>query len=253
MTHEETQQLAALNAIGAASPEEVAELRRHYELCEECRQAGDELDETAALLALNVDPVPPPAAVRAALLRKIERTDRIATLERPVPRTAGTWLKVAAVALIAMLAATSVQLRTARREAKRLAEENARIAADRQKLSETIAALSGAGTRTIRLAGQPVAPNASARVFLDPAQRRAFVFFDDLPPNPGDKSYQLWIIRADQVAPQSAGVFNVGGDGRASLVVQNLPVDTIIKALAVTLEPKGGVSSPTGEKYLLGM
>jgi hypothetical protein len=28
---------------------------------------------------------------------------------------------------------------------------------------------------------------------------------------------------------------------------------TMIKALAVTLEPKGGVPAPTGEKYLVGM
>ncbi|HEY8133027.1 MAG TPA: anti-sigma factor, partial [Thermoanaerobaculia bacterium] len=89
-------------------------------------------------------------------------------------------------------------------------------------------------------------------VFLDPSQRRAFVFFRGLPPNAGDKSYQLWIIRADQVAPQSAGVFNVDASGSASLVVQNLPVDTMIKALAVTLEPRGGVKAPTGEKYLVG-
>jgi len=35
-------------------------------------------------------------------------------------------------------------------------------------------------------------------------------------------------------------------------VVQNIPVDTLIKALAVTLEPRGGVQSPTGQKYLVG-
>ena len=47
-------------------------------------------------------------------------------------------------------------------------------------------------------------------------------------------------------------MFNVDASGNASLVVQNLPVDTMIKALAVTLEPRGGVKAPTGEKYLVG-
>ena len=251
MTHEEIQQLAALDAIDAATPEEVAELRRHLETCSECRRVANELNETAALIALSADPVAPPSQVRDELLREISRFDRARTEEMPVPRrTRQWWLAAAAAVLLVLLGWSAIQLRNLRQQERDLREEVARLKADRQKLSKTIAALSGG--RTIQLAGQAIAPSASARVFLDPSQRRAFVFFHGLPPNAGDKSYQLWIIRADQVAPQSAGVFNVDASGNASLVVQNLPVDTMIKALAVTLEPRGGVKAPTGEKYLVG-
>ena len=130
-------------------------------------------------------------------------------------------------------------------------DEIARLKADREKLSSIVSVMSS--SKVMHLAGQEIAPRSSANVFLDPSQRRAFVFLHNLPPNAQDKSYQLWIIRADQVAPQSAGVFNADAQGDASLVVQNLPLDTMIKALAVTLEPKGGVRAPTGEKYLVGM
>ena len=253
MTHEEIQQLAALNAIGAASPEEVAELRRHLADCEECRRAAAELDESAALVALSVDPVAPPATVRASLMRKLDRESTVKTLERPAPRRGSGWAQAAAVVFLGLYVISSGNLRKAREETKRLSNEVAQLRAERQKLSETIAALSASATRTIQLAGQEIAPNASARVFLDPSQRRAFVFFDNLPPNPRNKSYQMWIIRADQAAPQSAGVFDVDRSGKASLVLQRLPVDTEIKALAVTLEPKGGVPAPTGDKYLVGM
>ncbi|HEV8660634.1 MAG TPA: anti-sigma factor [Thermoanaerobaculia bacterium] len=247
MTHEEIEQLAALHAISAASAEEVEELRQHLKDCDDCRRAADELNETAALMALSVDAVPPPLEVRKALLREVSRIDRLPTLERPAPPPSSPWwLSIAAILLLALWGLTAIQLRNTQRALER-------ERTDRAKLSETIAALSRSGTRTIQLSGQAVAPTASARVFLDPAQRRAFVFFNGLPANPNDKSYQLWIIRADQVAPQSAGVFNVDKSGNASLVVQNLPVETNIKALAVTLEPKGGVPSPTGEKYLVGM
>jgi anti-sigma-K factor RskA len=92
-------------------------------------------------------------------------------------------------------------------------------------------------------------PKASATVFLDP-RSGAFLFFHGLPANANDKSYELWIIRADQVKPFPAGVFNVDPSGNASLIVQNLPVDALIKAIAVTLEPRGGVPAPTGQKYL---
>ena len=60
MTHEEIQQLAALDAIGSASPEEQAEIRRHVETCDECRRAAEEMNEAAALVALSADPVAPP-------------------------------------------------------------------------------------------------------------------------------------------------------------------------------------------------
>ena len=71
-----------------------------------------------------------------------------------------------------------------------------------------------------------------------------------MPPNSGDHSYQLWIIRADQPKPQSAGVFDAS-EGHASLTVENLPVDTQIKALAVTLEPRGGVEQPTNTNFFV--
>ena len=235
MTHEEILELAALDAIGAASPEEVAELRRHLATCDGCRRAADELNEAAALLALSVDPVTPPPAAKEKILRDVGRASARPALQ--------WWFAAAAALFLVLLLWTAFELRDARQQV-------AQLQSDREKLTGMIATLSR--SRVIQLAGQEIAPRASANVFLDPSQRRAFIFFHGLPANPEDKSYQLWIIRADQVKPMSAGVFNVDPTGSAALVVQNIPVDTLIKALAVTLEPRGGVQSPTGQKYLVG-
>ena len=87
-------------------------------------------------------------------------------------------------------------------------------------------------------------------MFLVPEHRRAIVFFSNLPENPKDKSYQLWIIRADQPKPQSAGVFDAS-HGSATITIENLPVETEIKALAVTLEPRGGVEQPTNTNFVV--
>lgn len=235
MTHEEIQQLAALDAIGAASPEEAAELRRHLATCSDCRRVADEMNESAALLALGVDPVAPPAAAKQNVMRSLPRRERAPVLQ--------WWMAAAAALFLVLWLWSGAQTREAH-------EEIARLRADREKLSSIVAVMSS--SKVMHLAGQEIAPRSSANVFLDPAQRRAFVFLHNLPPNPGDKSYQLWVIRADQVKPQSAGVFTVDANGNASLVVQNLPVDTNIKALAVTLEPRGGAPAPTGQKYLVG-
>ncbi|HWW60956.1 MAG TPA: anti-sigma factor, partial [Thermoanaerobaculia bacterium] len=119
------------------------------------------------------------------------------------------------------------------------------LSAQNEKLSSVLAS----DTQTIALTGQEIAPAASAKVFLVPNRRRALVFFNNLPANPGDKSYQLWIIRADRPNPQSAGVFDVDATGQASISIDNLPLSTEIKALAVTLEPKGGVEQPTNTAF----
>ena len=49
--------------------------------------------------------------------------------------------------------------------------------------------------------------------------------------------------------PQSAGVFDVASSGNATLSLDNLPVMTEIKALAVTMEARGGVEQPTEKKF----
>ena len=247
MNHEEFEWIAALDALGAASTGDAAALRAHAGGCVPCRRARNELAEAATLLARGLEPVTPPAALRERIA---------ASLEPSIGRNPQWWLATAATLFLALWGWRELELRAARvREATqradlaRLEHENTQLILQKEKLAAEIAALASADTRTIALAGQEVAPAASAKVFLDPNRRRAIVFFHDLPANPGDKSYQLWIIRADQPKPMSAGVFDVSQSGTASIAIENLPMATEIKALAVTLEPKGGVEEPTNTNF----
>jgi anti-sigma-K factor RskA len=244
--HEEFESIAALDAVGAATAEEAAGLRAHLSSCIPCRRARDEYADAVTMLATDVAPVPPPREVRARILEAVA----------PAPRRGSAWwLATAATMFLALWGWRELGMRVERHRAAsqdaelhRLQEENALLTQRSEKLSAEIAALAGAETRTISLAGQEIAPSARAKVFLEPNRKRALVFFHNLPANPGDKSYQLWIIRADQPKPTSAGVFDVK-DGSASIVIENLPLDTLIKALAVTLEPKGGVDQPTNTNF----
>ena len=71
-----------------------------------------------------------------------------------------------------------------------------------------------------------------------------------LPALPAGKVYQLWVVTAQ--APVSAGLLRPDPDGRASLTVAT-PRDLATPvAMAVTIEPDGGVPAPTGEKFLIG-
>jgi anti-sigma-K factor RskA len=265
MSHEEYENLAALEAVGAASPDEQAALLRHLEECDGCERMMAEMRNAAALLAQGLEPVPPPPAVRERVLNAIgAKPSRPAATH--VTSRFSRWLLPAAAAVAFVLLAWSQMLLLGQRErveqaearaqiveeqAKRLSEERQLLESENARLESLMASLSAASTRTISLGGQPMAPAASARVFLNTRDRQAFVFFHDLPANPEDKSYQLWMIPAEG-DPMGVGVFDVDARGSASMVLQNLPVGREIKALAVTMEPKGGMPSPTGEMYLMG-
>lgn len=231
MTHEETESIAALDALGLAGAGDAVVMAMHVASCIPCRRARDEYRRATSLIALGLEPVSPPRELRERL---VESVTGAATRRRT-----SWWLSAAAVFALALFGWREINTRT---ELTRLQQENARLVSE-------MAALGAADTRTIALAGQEIAPRASAKVFLEPNRRRAVVFFHDLPENPGDKSYQLWIIRADQPEPMSAGIFDVTRSGAASIAIENLPIATEIKALAVTLEPKGGVKQPTNTKF----
>lgn len=172
------------------------------------------------------------------------------------------WL-AAAAALIAAIGTGmyALQLRD------RVAEAEARAVAAGIEVAEMRRVLdrSQEETRTVRmqaavliapdmarvdLAGQPSAPKAAARAFW--SRSRGMVFAaTSLPRAPSGKVYQLWVI-ANGVNPISAGLLAPDAQGQVNthfVTPQDIPTPV---ALAVTLEPEGGVPQPTGDKYLVG-
>jgi anti-sigma-K factor RskA len=247
--------IAALDAIGAATADEANTLGAHLTSCPDCRRARDEYAEAASLLARDLEPVTPPSQLRDRIIAATENENVIDARDR---FNSSRWWMAAAVVFLALwgwrelsVRVTRERIHTTEAEVRRLAGQNQLLAARNEKLSAEMASLASRDTRTIALTGQQVSPSASAKVFLEPQQRRAVVFFYNLPANAADKSYQLWILRGDQPKPQSAGVFDVTKSGAASISIENLPLATEIKGLAVTLEPKGGVEQPTNTDFFV--
>jgi anti-sigma-K factor RskA len=260
MIHEPFDDIAALDALGAATADESRSLAEHVRGCEDCAARARDYRETAARLPWMLDPVSPPPSVRQSIMDAVGASatappPAIAFAPRPFihPR----WYATAAILFLALwgwremgIRVEREQVRTERAVASRLEEEKHLLANDNRRMLAQMQELAAPGTRTIALAGQKMAPSASARIFMDPVKHRAVIFFYDMPPNPSDRSYELWIIRGDKKTPQAAGTFDVDREShRSSLTIEQLPVDTEMKALAVTLEPKGGVSAPTSSDY----
>jgi hypothetical protein len=109
--------------------------------------------------------------------------------------------------------------------------------------------LSDPSTQDIRLTGLTPSPHASGRIAWN-ARAGAGLLVSGLPPLPPGKTYQLWAIVGNK-PPVSAGVFTVDGSGLGGLSVRPLPGLTVVNAIAVTLEPAGGLPQPSGEMYLI--
>lgn len=263
--HEQFENLAALAAIDALTSEERERLDHHLGECDACREVAAEYGDVGALLAYAAPAAMPPAEVKEALLSEVRAHRAVGEIQAERARRLGIrtrpqwWLAAAALFFLALFGWSEMRLRTMREqiaeiEAARdsLAEENRRIADERRQLAGQVEQLSSSGTRMLTLVGQELAPQARARAFMNEKNRTALIFFEALPPNPPDKSYQLWIMRADRPQPQPAGVFSASEEGKAEVLIREFPAGTEVKALAVTLEPRGGADAPTGAKYLIG-
>jgi anti-sigma-K factor RskA len=218
--------------------------------------------DIAQALAQAVDQVDPPSALRDRVLRSVGASS--ATRPRSTTRSAGafpSWLATAALLAIAVgLSVYSLQLRSRittlegelRDAILRADASNTQLAEVRRTASEaqsSVAVLSAPDTARVELAGQTVAPQASGRVFW--SRSRGLVFTaSNLPALPAGRTYQLWVVTAQ--APVSAGLLKPDANGSVNAVFTvpgNIPSAT---AMAVTIEPEGGMPGPTGAMYLVG-
>jgi len=231
VTHDDLRDQAAAYALGALSRDERVAFETHLLECGECDEEARSFTAIATALATSAPPASPDRHLR----------DRAVDVEsRPVPRPAHRaaaytpWL--VAAASIAVAVALGAQLMTQRRSAANSVS--------------AVVVLGAEDLVRVDLAGQPVAPRASARAFWS-RTRGLIVTASQLPPLPAGRTYQLWIIVGEK--PVGAGFLRPAGDGTVRAVFNPPAPAANVAAFAVTLEPDGGVPAPTGDKYLVGL
>jgi hypothetical protein len=141
------------------------------------------------------------------------------------------------------------RLNAVTRRADLLEQQSTALRRSAEAEAQSVIVLSADDLRRIDLAGQAVAPRATARAFL--SRSRGLVFTASrLPPLPPGRIYQLWIVTMGMAV--DAGLLKPSGDGLVHTVF-TAPAELNAVAVAVTLEPDGGVPAPTGDKYLVGV
>ncbi len=178
-------------------------------------------------------------------------------------RGSSSWLRFGALAACIALAVVAVALGSLWQRARHTNVELARVAGelrtaqselDRVRADRDLLAAAEARTATLAAApngsGSSTGQRARARLTYDEATGRALLVAADLPPVPTGKAYQLWFIAEGKPLPGS--VFTTDGSGHGEMHDIIPPEGRRAAAViyAVTLEPAGGVSAPTGEIYL---
>lgn len=265
MAHDELRELTGGYVLDALSDAERRALDAHLATCAECAREVRELRAVAGGLAYAVPQIDPPAALRDRVLAHAVQgprtSSRTSAHERPARAAVATWLAAAAsiaaiaLGLYAMTLRQRVnQLEHRLREANTRAEgtqrelQAARAAVDRGGRTEAV--LSAPDLRRIDLAGQKAAPSAVGRAYWSPSRGLVFTAAS-LPPLPAGKQYQLWVIPPGSKVPVNAGMIDLEPGGRAVTLVDAATAASV-GTVAVTVEPTGGVPSPTGDMALAG-
>ena len=98
-------------------------------------------------------------------------------------------------------------------------------------------------------AGTPAAVAMAAYL----ADKGALVFVaTHMEPAPAGKTYELWLLPADGRNPMPAGMFKPDAQGRASVMMPQLPTGVPAKGFGVTVENEGGSDTPTLPIVLAG-
>ena len=260
--HDE-QTLAAAYVLDALEPAERRAFEAHVAECATCAEEVRALRPVADALAHSVPQRTPRPELRARVLDSIVpgAATTPAVVVPPARTATSSWLALAAALVFAVGAgayAWQLQLRVRTLEGRldraeqRASSAEREVAVARRTASDTQAAmgvLAAPDLVRIELAGQSAAANARARAMW--SRNRGMVFAaTNLPEAPAGRVYQVWVVTAG--GPVSAGLLTPDTNGRAEAYFNTPPDIAPPTAVAVTLEPAGGVPAPTGERYLLG-
>jgi len=271
--HGEYEEALSAYALGALDPSEKRAFEVHLSTCTICQAELREMRRVVAAIGVSAEPVTPPDELKARVLAHAtagpQTPRRSATGLVDLPKTksatggAPGWQRLALAASVLAAVGAGIyawsqhtQVASLRQMVAEASSQNdalRRQVADARRdaatLTRSIRVLSAPDLIKVDLKGQAPAPNAVARAYWSQAQGLV-VSAEGLPRIDVTKVYQLWVI--DGTRTESAGLLAVDASGTASIVVPQSVVPSLPGAIAVSLEPAGGVPAPTGAIVLLG-
>lgn len=238
----EVHTLIGAYVIGALEPAEQIAVEHHLERCAVCAAEVTELTEVAGKLGAAVAATPPTSLRERVLTQaKQERQEPPQLPARaPSPARPAGWrrLALATAALVIVAAGSGATTYAVQQHRVTAARDQATAqqakAKNRQEQLTNLLAASDVKVSATSL------PNGGQATLVSSAQRgETGALLTDLTGLSGDRTYQLWLIRAGRM--HSAGVLPTGAR-EAVQVMHNVEThDT----MGITVEPAGGSRQPS--------
>jgi anti-sigma-K factor RskA len=251
MNHDPFDTLAAVYAVGALDGDDLVQFEAHLASgCDRCQTTLRDSHEALVRVAQAEPRAIPPAEVKDAVLRRIGGGPARA----PQPRRWVRWVAGIAVAMVvsAMLTGGFVasryegKLGEMAREVSRVREEmrrrDATLLAQLDEYRHAVELLGDPATRVVELRGAGPGAEATGRVVWH-ERAGGYLVVTKLPPLPAGKAYEAWTLGGP--APRPAGVFTVDASGQGRRKLEPIG-DAPPKGFAVSIEPEGGATEPTG-------
>ncbi|HVQ59127.1 MAG TPA: anti-sigma factor [Solirubrobacterales bacterium] len=233
--HERWNDDVAAYMLGALDPAEAAELERHLEGCERCRERVRWLEPAVRMLPEEVERVEPPAPLRERVMAEVRAdaaaasaaagtTEREARSERKSPgwlrRLGGGalgWRPVVglAVMVLALVAVAGYEIGNGGDE--------------------------GGGPAQTFTAGK--APGVTAEMVAEGDGEGGTLQLANVHQLPEDQVLEAWVQRDGEVEPVPA-LFVPDREGNASTMIESMDG---VEVVMVTYEPKGGSDAPTSK------
>ncbi len=254
MTCEELRDDCELFVFGTLEEPERTELAVH--LARGCPACTAEVARARALvtnLAMLAPQQDSPPHQRSHILRAAVRTTGggMSFWESAFWRMAFPVSAIAVFALLLVTVGLFSEIRSLNRELMTLEKAATDQRRREQELTtrmnayrEAMALMTARESRQVRF-GPKV---AEGQVFVN--SRGLVMIAGNLPLPPVGRTYELWILRTNNPAPVPAGVFDPDAKGSVLHIVRQTIEMNNLKAVAITDEPPGGVSAPSGKIIL---
>jgi anti-sigma-K factor RskA len=235
-------------ALGELSSWERAEVEKNLAQFPELKKELEQIEKTSEELLMKMAITPPPS-VKEKLMKSIRPAGN--GVEMPNP---SRWRLAAAasiaLALVASYLAYDYRMKWKNSEFalndliarnKQIAEDYNRVNHRLDKVENDLHVINNPAFTKVIMKGTPNAPQALASVYWNEQTREVYVSVENLRELAQQSQYQLWAIIDGK--PVDAGVF----DGNAAGLLKMKDIAAGAKVFAVTIEPRGGKSSPTLE------
>jgi len=218
--------LCELYALGALDGFDHEAMEEHLRGCQDCQSEVRRCLEQAAMISSNIPLVQPSAGLRS----RIAGTFGVAEAIHPRRRQAVIPWAVAAAAVVTLVAGIGWQIRRQSVEA----EASRELLAENARTAKALEILKAPGTQQVGF-GRLATP--SGQLFVH-RKLGIVLVASGMPDPPAGSIYESWVVPAIG-APQPVESFQTNSKGEVLSVVPGPFVPEAVKAIAVSVEPKG--------------